>query len=66
MGNDRPSKVYVVAKKTKGASAGTRMSEGKGQLKFVDKRMKKEKRAMKAKAKKSGGKGKGKGGKGKR
>jgi hypothetical protein len=50
---DKPSKVYVVTKKTGGASSGTATSSGKGKLKFVDKRMKKEARAERV-AKKQG------------
>ena len=44
---DKPSKVYVVGSKTKGASSGTRTSNGKGKLKFVDSRMKADKRGEK-------------------
>eukprot|EP01038_Epipyxis_sp_PR26KG_P008579 gene8579-11592_t len=45
---DKPSKVYVVTRKTKVGSVGTAASSGsKGKLKFVDKRMKKDARAMK-------------------
>lgn len=44
----KPGKVYVVTRKTKGASSGTTASgSAKGKLKFVDKRMKKDARAMK-------------------
>lgn len=43
---DKPGKVYVVAKKTKQGSVGN-SSGGKGKLKFVDKRMKKDAKAMK-------------------
>ncbi len=49
---DKPGKVYVVTKKTSGASSGT-STGGKGKLKFVDKRMKKDARAMKKIAKNS-------------
>lgn len=47
---NKPSKVYVVTRKTGGASSGTKGS-GSGPLKFVDKRMKKEARAVRAKKK---------------
>eukprot|EP01042_Synura_sphagnicola_P000763 gene763-847_t len=47
---NKPSKVYVVTRKTKAGSVGNK-GGGKGMLKFVDKRMKKEKRALKAKEK---------------
>lgn len=57
---DKPSKVYVVTRKTNGASSGTRTSDGKkGQLKFVDKRMRGEKimaRKREKREKKHGGK----------
>lgn len=49
---DKPGKVYVVTHKSKAGSMGTSKG-GKGQLKFVDKRMKKEQRAARA-AKKKG------------
>eukprot|EP00605_Chrysophyceae_sp_TOSAG23-4_P000292 GSChrysophyteH1.ASY1.ANO1.337.1 assembled CDS len=57
---DKPSKVYVVGSKTKSGSSATRMSAGKGKLKFVDKRMKSDKRGEKKAAKKKGGHGRGK------
>ena len=44
---DKPSKVYVVGTKQKGASSATKTSNGKGKLKFVDKRMKSDKRGEK-------------------
>lgn len=48
-----PDKVYVVTRKANGASMGTK-GEGKGKLKFVDKRMKKDLRANRANKKKAG------------
>lgn len=48
---DKPGKVYVVTRQHKSGSMGT-SSGGKGKLKFVDKRMKADTRAVKAKAKK--------------
>jgi AdoMet-dependent rRNA methyltransferase SPB1 len=53
-----PSKVYVVTKKVNGASSGSK-GAGTGKLKFVDSRMKKDKRATRAanKRQKKGGKG---------
>ena len=44
---DKPSKVYVVTQKTKGASSGTALKGGTkgGKLKFVDSRMKTDRRA---------------------
>ena len=58
---DKPSKVYVVTHKTSSGSVGQN-SGGKGKLKFVDARMKKDARSMKnlAKKGKKGKKGKGK------
>jgi hypothetical protein len=56
-----PDKVYVVTRKSQGASVGTK-GEGKGKLKFVDKRMKKDIRAARVQKKRA----KGKKGKGKR
>lgn len=53
------SKVYVVTRKSNGASMGTK-GEGKGKLKFVDKRMKKDQRANRANAKREKKKGGGK------
>lgn len=50
---DKPGKVYVVTRKTGGASVGTSKG-GKGRLKFVDKRMKKDRKAEKRAAKKKG------------
>lgn len=47
---DKPGKVYVVTKKTKSGSSGT-ASGGKGKLKFVDKRMRNDTRALKRKEK---------------
>ncbi len=47
---DKPGKVYVVTHKSKSGSVGT-MGGGKGKLKFVDSRMRKDARAMKSKAK---------------
>ena len=44
---DKPSKVYVVGTKTKAGSSATKTSNGKGKLKFVDKRMKSDKRGEK-------------------
>ena len=44
--NTAPGKVLVVARKTNGASVGTSKG-GKGKFKFVDKRSKKDRRAMK-------------------
>ena len=44
--NTTPGKVLVVARKTNGASVGTSKG-GKGKFKFVDKRSKKDRRAMK-------------------
>ena len=49
---DRPSKVYVVSKRSSGASAATKTSNAKGQLKFVDKRMRADTRGEKAAKKK--------------
>lgn len=46
------SKVYVVTRKSNGASVGTK-GEGKGKLKFVDSRMKKDQRATRANKKRS-------------
>jgi AdoMet-dependent rRNA methyltransferase SPB1 len=56
---DKPSKVYVVTHKTSSGSVGQN-SGGKGKLKFVDARMKKDARSMKniEKNKKKGKKGK--------
>ena len=54
---DKPGKVYVVTRKTGGASVGTSKG-GKGRLKFVDKRMKKDRKAEKRAAKKKGKKSK--------
>jgi AdoMet-dependent rRNA methyltransferase SPB1 len=42
-----PSKVYVVAKKTQGSSSATKLSNSKGKLKFVDKRLRNDQRAEK-------------------
>ena len=60
---DKPSKVYVVTRQTKagsmGASSGGKVKGGK--LKFVDKRMRSDTRALKKREKKAGSKGKGKG-----
>lgn len=47
---EKPGKCYVVGKKSGGASVGTKMGNNKGKLKFVDRRMKKERRAEKARA----------------
>jgi hypothetical protein len=48
-----PGKVYVVTRKTGSGSVGTpTKSGGKGKLKFVDKRAKKDARAVKAQARK--------------
>jgi hypothetical protein len=44
---DKPGKVYVVTKQTGGGGSSGTSKGGKGQLKFVDKRMKKDTRAMK-------------------
>ena len=44
--NTTPGKVLVVARRTNGASVGTSKG-GKGKFKFVDKRSKKDRRAMK-------------------
>ena len=52
---NKPGKVYVVAKKQGGASMGTKIGDGKGKLKFVDRRMKKDLRAEKAREKRKGG-----------
>mmetsp|Transcript_33783 Transcript_33783/g.74392 ORF Transcript_33783/g.74392 Transcript_33783/m.74392 type:complete len:333 (+) Transcript_33783:423-1421(+) len=43
---DKPSKVYVVTKKTQSGSMGTSQG-GKGKMKFVDKRMRNDTRAQK-------------------
>jgi hypothetical protein len=45
----KTSKIYITTKKTKQGSMGS-MSDGgnKGKLKFVDKRLKKDKRATRA------------------
>ena len=51
-----PGKVLVVAKKMGGASVGT-SSGGSGKLKFVDKRSKKDTRALKRAEKRGGKKG---------
>mmetsp|Transcript_39814 Transcript_39814/g.40598 ORF Transcript_39814/g.40598 Transcript_39814/m.40598 type:complete len:185 (+) Transcript_39814:1128-1682(+) len=59
MGGDKAKKVYVVTKHTKGASSGTAQGGGKGKLKFVDKRLKKDTRMLKKSQAKSKGKGKG-------
>ena len=57
---DKPSKVYVVTQKTKGASSGTTMQNkegGKGgKMKFVDKRMKTERRAERVNKRRKTGK----------
>ena len=44
---EKPGKVYVVTHKTGAGSVGNK-GGGKGKLKFVDKRMKKETRAARA------------------
>jgi len=51
----KTSKIYVTTKKTKSGSVGQTLGgEGtKGKLKFVDKRMKKDRRALKAKDRRS-------------
>ena len=49
----KPGKVYVITKKTGGASSGTKSGDGKGKLKFVDKRLKKDKRAIRVNKKRS-------------
>ena len=51
-----PGKVIVVTKRTGGASSGT-VGAGKGKLKFVDKRSKKDARAVKANKKRTKKKG---------
>ncbi len=45
---ERPGKVYVVSRRSKGASSASKVGSGKGQLKFVDKRMRADMRGMKA------------------
>ena len=56
---DKPSKVYVVTKKTGAGSSATRTSSGKGsKLKFVDKRLRSDQRSMKRAEKAKSGKGK--------
>lgn len=45
---DRPSKVYVVSKRSSAGSTATKMGQGKGMLKFVDKRMRADTRGEKA------------------
>lgn len=47
---EKPSKVYVVTRKTKSGSMGT-SSGAKGKMKFVDKRLRCDTRAMKRKEK---------------
>jgi len=54
--SDKPSKVYVVARKTKAGSSATKTSANKGKMKFVDKRMKNDLRAQKRTEKKKAGK----------
>lgn len=54
---DKPGKVYVVTKRSKSGSMATK-SGGKGKLKFVDRRMKKEQRATRANEKRAKKKGK--------
>ena len=49
----KPGKTYVITKKTGGASSGTKSGDGKGKLKFVDKRLKKDKRATRVNKKRS-------------
>lgn len=51
----KTSKIYVTTKKTKAGSVGTMKNAGsKGNLKFVDKRLKKDKRATRAREKRKG------------
>jgi len=45
---DRPGKVYVVSKRSAGGSTSTKVGQGKGMLKFVDKRMRADTRGEKA------------------
>ena len=50
----KPGKVYVTTKKSGGGgSLGTKTSAGQGKLKFVDKRLKKDRRADRANKKRS-------------
>ena len=50
---DKPGKVYVVTRKTSNGSTGT-SSGAKGKMKFVDKRLRNDTRAMKRHEKKKG------------
>lgn len=51
---DKPGKVYVVTRKTKAGSMGT-STGSKGKLKFVDRRLRNDTRAMKRNEKKKKG-----------
>jgi len=52
----KSNKVYVVSGRTAGGTGGTKMSGTKGKMKFVDKRMKTDRRADKKNEKKNKGK----------
>jgi len=50
---EKPGKVYVTTRKTQSGSSGTMSGKNQGKLKFVDKRLKKDKRATRVREKRS-------------